>query len=230
MAEVASPISPTQAMESLSLESPNGSTHSTPYEPLTVFHDPKNFNVKHPLMNTWTLWFTKTPSASGPKENWADLLKEVITFDSVEEFWGIFNNISKTSEIPLKSDYALFKRGVRPEWEDSANEKGGKWSYQFKRNAGIDELWLYTMLAAIGETLEKEGDDEVMGVVVNARKGFYRIGLWTKSCSNAEILRAIGKRFKEVLKLPEPEKVEFNAHSDSERAGGSSRAKSRMVV
>jgi translation initiation factor 4E len=48
------------------------------------------------------------------------------------------------------------------------------------------------MLAAIGETLEKEGDDEVMGVVVNARKGFYRIGLWTKSCTNAEVLKAIG--------------------------------------
>lgn len=28
----------------------------------TVFHDPENFNVKHPLMNTWTLWFTKPPS------------------------------------------------------------------------------------------------------------------------------------------------------------------------
>ena len=105
----------------------------------------------------------------------------------------------------------MFKKGVRPEWEDAANEKGGKWSFQFKRNVGIDELWLYTvlptslpnlcftdcanlaqMLAAIGETLEKEGDDEVMGVVVNARKGFYRIGLWTKSCTNQEVLKAIG--------------------------------------
>ena len=98
------------------------------------------------------------------------------------------------------------------------------------------------MLAAIGETLEKEGDDEVMGVVVNARKGFYRIGLWTKTCTNSEVLKAIGypafhrhalmsrKRFKEVLKLPESEKVEFNAHADSERAGGSSRAKTKMVV
>jgi len=57
----------------------------------------------------------------------------------------IFNNISKTSDIPLKSDYALFKKGVRPEWEDAANKEGGKWSYQFKRNAGIDELWLYTV-------------------------------------------------------------------------------------
>lgn len=29
---------------------------------ITVFHDPENFNVKHPLMNEWTLWFTKPPS------------------------------------------------------------------------------------------------------------------------------------------------------------------------
>lgn len=31
-------------------------------EQITVFHDPDNFNVKHPLMNKWTLWFTKPPS------------------------------------------------------------------------------------------------------------------------------------------------------------------------
>jgi len=29
---------------------------------VTVFHDPENFNVKHPLAHTWTLWFTKPPS------------------------------------------------------------------------------------------------------------------------------------------------------------------------
>lgn len=29
---------------------------------ITVFHDPENFNVKHPLMHEWTLWFTKPPS------------------------------------------------------------------------------------------------------------------------------------------------------------------------
>jgi translation initiation factor 4E len=30
--------------------------------PVTVFHNPDNFNVKHPLMHKWTLWFTKPPS------------------------------------------------------------------------------------------------------------------------------------------------------------------------
>lgn len=29
---------------------------------ITVFHDKDNFNVKHPLMNKWTLWFTKPSS------------------------------------------------------------------------------------------------------------------------------------------------------------------------
>jgi Eukaryotic initiation factor 4E len=98
MADVEPAVPPTEAMDKLSVDgqsaaAPAASTNETPstvqaQEPLTVFHDPKNFNVKHPLMNAWTLWFTKTPSATGPKESWADLLKEVITFDSVEEFWG----------------------------------------------------------------------------------------------------------------------------------------------
>lgn len=35
---------------------------ATDGEQITVFHDKDNFNVKHPLMNKWTLWFTKPPS------------------------------------------------------------------------------------------------------------------------------------------------------------------------
>ena len=38
------------------------STGATGQEQITVFHDPDNFNVKHPLMHKWTLWFTKPPS------------------------------------------------------------------------------------------------------------------------------------------------------------------------
>lgn len=59
-----------------------------PNSEVTVFHDKENFNVKHPLMHKWTLWFTKPPSGKG--DNWYDLLKEVVTLDSVEEFWGVY--------------------------------------------------------------------------------------------------------------------------------------------
>jgi len=217
---------------------------------VTVFHDKDNFNVKHPLSNRWTLWFTKP--ASGKGDNWNDLLKEVITFNSVEEFWGVYNNIAPVSELALKSDYHLFKEGVRPEWEDPQNKHGGKWSYQFKekRSVPIDELWLHTMLAAIGETLENEEDGEVMGVVVNVRKAFYRIGVWTRTIGKhipgrgdgdvaggkgrspekgKEILMSIGRRFKEVLKLPANEVVEFSGHTDSAHSG-STRARAKFTV
>lgn len=39
-----------------------GATVSDSDKPITVFHDKDNFNVKHPLQNKWTLWFTKPPS------------------------------------------------------------------------------------------------------------------------------------------------------------------------
>jgi len=203
-------------------------------EQLTVFHSAENFNVKHPLMNTWTLWFTKPPSGKG-ESSWNDLLKEVVTFDSVEEFWGIYNNITKTSDLALKSDYHLFKVGVRPEWEDPQNKDGGKWSqFKDKRAVQIDELWLHVMLAAIGETLESENDKEIMGVVVNVRKALYRIGLWTKSTGGGkngngrEPLMEIGRKFKEVLKLNK-EFVEFSGHTESAHSG-SSRVKAKFVA
>lgn len=151
------------------------------------------------------------------------------------------NNITPTSDLALKSDYHLFKRGVRPEWEDSQNKHGGKWAFQFKdkKAINIDALWLHVMLAAIGENLEDEDDNEVMGVVVNVRRGFYRIGLWTRSVGRAagsrtaeqgkETLQKIGKRFKQALQLKENEPVEFSGHTDAAHSG-STRAKAKFTV
>ena len=106
------------------------------------------------------------------------------------------------------------------------------------------------MLAAIGETLENDNDGEVMGVVVNVRKGFYRIGLWTKTVGKSvpgggegdvaggkgrspeksrDILLGLGKKFKEVLKLRESEVVEFSGHTESAHSG-STRAKAKFTV
>ncbi|KAK4997224.1 hypothetical protein LTR28_014048, partial [Elasticomyces elasticus] len=71
-------------------ENGNGATNGAnpaDGEIVTVFHDPENFNG----------------------DNWNELLKEVISFDSVEDFWGIYNNITPTSQLALKSDYHLFK-------------------------------------------------------------------------------------------------------------------------
>ena len=39
----------------------------------------------------------------------------------------MYNNIYSVEEIMPNTDYMLFKKGIRPEWEDAFNRDGGKW-------------------------------------------------------------------------------------------------------
>ncbi|CAD6890649.1 unnamed protein product [Tilletia laevis] len=175
----------------------------------TVFQDQNHFNVKHPLWNTWTLWFDNPSTkggggggghgggkgAPGGKDAWGEDQVKVVTIESVEEFWGLYNNIIPPSDLPARANYYLFKDGIRPAWEDPANANGGKWSIQLPRDKSresINTLWLHTMLQAIGETLEASypenvpnqagsfEDELVTGVIMSARPNFYRIVIWTR--------------------------------------------------
>lgn len=129
----------------------------------TVFHDAKNYNVKHPLQNTWTLWFDN-PGKKANAASWSQNLKEIVNVDTVEDFWGylldncvynnvcannisvsVHNNIVKVNHLEISSNYHVFKKGIRPEWEDAANANGGKFSIQFPRNRtgeSINDYWL----------------------------------------------------------------------------------------
>lgn len=105
MAEVAQPTSPPPGPTAVNGDAANDDKENavpalSQSENITVFHDVSNFNVKHPLMNTWTLWFTRPPSSKG--DNWNDLLKEVVSFDSVEEFWGVYVRIILNS-VPSRT-------------------------------------------------------------------------------------------------------------------------------
>jgi hypothetical protein len=45
-----------------------------------------DYSIKHPLHNTWTLWFDN-PGRKNSAQNWAQNLKEVFSFNNVEDFW-----------------------------------------------------------------------------------------------------------------------------------------------
>jgi hypothetical protein len=59
--------------------------------------------------------------------------------------YSVHNNIVKVNHLEISSNYHVFKKGVRPEWEDEANANGGKFSIQFPRNRtgeAINDYWL----------------------------------------------------------------------------------------
>jgi translation initiation factor 4E len=56
-------------------------------QPVTIFHDRMNYNVKHPLHNEWTLWFDN-PGKKANVQSWSQNLKEIVTFKTIEDFWA----------------------------------------------------------------------------------------------------------------------------------------------
>lgn len=60
----------------------------------------------------------------------------------------MYNNVAKATELIPGSNYHLFKLGIKPMWEDAANEKGGKWVMQIPKARKADEvndMWMYTV-------------------------------------------------------------------------------------
>lgn len=49
----------------------------------------------------------------------------------------------RLQDIPPHRDIHLFKKGIKPMWEDPANKKGGKWVYYFKYVLNCDHVCIF---------------------------------------------------------------------------------------
>lgn len=71
--------------------------------------------------------------------------------NTVQTFWQVFNN-TPFSTLAIRDSLHMFKKGVKPLWEDPRNARGGCWTFRVPKNSGF-ELWKEVLLAAIGEGL-----------------------------------------------------------------------------
>lgn len=139
---------------------------------------------------------------------------------------SVFTNIKPASELGNGTNYWLFRQGVKPEWEDPANAKGGRWAYISPKNmdrAKFDEYWLNTVLpndylqqaiALIGEVFDKS--ELVTGFVVSIRKREDRFQIWTKNTDNATI-ESMGKEWKKAINMPDDSTVGFQKHQQDSK-------------
>lgn len=182
-----------------------------------------NEEGRHPLQDSWTLWYLSPDKT----KDWDERTISLMTFDTVEDFWACYHHVKLPSQLAVGSDYMLFKTGIAPKWEDPANAKGGKWAIESdkKWRAYLDSTWLETLLAVIGEGFEEAGK-LVTGVVVQVRRKVDRLQIWTSSFDDSESLIFIGKKYKTVLKFEEKHRVlQYQRHSDSlSKQGSTTRA------
>ncbi|XP_054109101.1 eukaryotic translation initiation factor 4E isoform X3 [Callithrix jacchus] len=210
-------------------------TTPTPNPPATEEEKPESNQevanpehyIKHPLQNRWALWFFKNDKS----KTWQANLRLISKFDTVEDFWALYNHIQLSSNLMPGCDYSLFKDGIEPMWEDEKNKRGGRWLITLnkqQRRSDLDRFWLETLLCLIGESFDDYSDD-VCGAVVNVRAKGDKIAIWTTECENREAVTHIGRVYKERLGLPPKIVIGYQSHADTATKSGST-TKNRFVV
>lgn len=70
---------------------------------------------KHPLSHAWTLWYYRNDRT----RSWELNQSPILSFQTVEDFWSLYNHLELASKLPTGSDYSVFK--VNPRFAEMAS-------------------------------------------------------------------------------------------------------------
>ena len=151
------------------------------------------------LENKFVFWYhiiNNTPSDQDYKAQ----IKKLAQFDTLENFWAIFQYLKKPDDIKQPIEFQLFKEGIAPMWEDDQNKNGGRIALKLRKEYS-NLVWEELVFAFIGGYFAKEIKDEINGLVINCKKDFNTLQIWTKSFSD-DVTSGIEKNIREILSIP----------------------------
>ncbi|XP_016133540.1 eukaryotic translation initiation factor 4E-like [Sinocyclocheilus grahami] len=153
--------------------------------------------IKHPLQHRWALWYFKNDKS----KSWTENLRLISKFDTVEDFWALYNHIQQPSKLGFGCDYCLFKLSLRCQLH-------------------TDCPCCLQLLCLIGESFD-EASEDVCGAVVNVRPKGDKISIWTGNCQNRDAIMTIGQQYKERLSIPIKTLIGYQSHDDTSSKSGS---------
>ncbi|KAK4191674.1 translation initiation factor eIF 4e-like domain-containing protein [Podospora australis] len=165
----------------------------------------------HQLRNTWVFWFRPPISKANGFIEYEKTLHPIASVDTAEQFFSVYQHLKRPSTLPLVSDYHLFKKGIRPIWEDDENKSGGKWVVRLKKGVA-DRYWENLLLAIIGDQFG-EASEEVCGIVLSVRNGEDIISIWVRA-DNQRCLK-LRETMRRVLSFPPDTKIDWKGHDES---------------
>ena len=167
------------------------------------------------LSNKFVFWYHIIDNSSS--EDYKAQIKKLAEFDTLDDFWAIFQYLKKPDDYKQPVEMQLFKEGIKPMWEDENNKNGGKIALKLRKEYS-NLVWEELVFAFIGGYFAKEIKDEINGLVINCKKDFNTLQIWTKSF-NEEVTSGIEKNIREILSIPKEVVLEiksFNMQQNKE--------------
>ena len=94
------------------------------------------------LATSLKFWYQYKPT----KENFNESLIPIATFDTVEDFWALYQHFNRPSNLEDNTYLYLFQDTIKPVWEDDANLNGGTFVLRFDKGKS-DKVWEDMLLA-----------------------------------------------------------------------------------
>ena len=140
------------------------------------------------------------------KEKYELQVKKIADFDTIEDFWSIFQHLRKPDSCIPGIEYFMFKEPIKPLWEDENNKNGGRFSIKLKHGY-TTIIWEEMIFALIGGILPKEMKDQINGIVVTSRKEFNTLQIWFKNYDD-KITEDLEQCIRDLLVIPSEVKIE----------------------
>ncbi|KAL4809429.1 translation initiation factor eIF 4e-like domain-containing protein [Aspergillus unguis] len=154
-----------------------------------------------PLQYHWTFWYDKhtesnSASANASSASASDYDERLyVLYEDVADiatFYRVYNNYP-WDKIPQRDTVHIFRKGVKPVWEDPENLQGGCWRFRVpkrKAQAFFHEIAILCISNEFQAVLEKE-HDHVLGVSTSVRFNTHLVSIWNKLGSNERSVKLL---------------------------------------
>ena len=169
---------------------------------------------KTKLQNKFSFWYRISedlyqtqPKQTLDKKEYENQVKKIAEFDTIEDFWAIFQHLRKPDSCKPGIEFQMFKEPVKPMWEDENNKNGGRISIKLRKDF-TTIIWEEMIFALIGDVLPKEIKDEINGIVVTSRREYNTLQIWIKSF-DTKTNNNIDSCIRDLLQIPPEVNLEF---------------------
>lgn len=115
------------------------------------------------------------------EQEFSEKIVPIADVSNVKEFWEVFQHLKKIKDCEPGTEYHLFKKGIRPMWEDKANSKGGKFTVLLAKEY-CEIIWEEVVFGFCKGLLPYW--EFINGLVISVRPGFVVLGFWIKNLNN----------------------------------------------
>ena len=197
---------------------------SSTIPPAKITNNPIELN-KTKLANKFSFWYRISDDLSQTtgkqpidKKDYENQVKKIAEFDTIEDFWAIFQHLRKPDSCKPGIEFQMFRDPVKPMWEDENNKAGGRISIKLRKDY-TTIIWEEMIFAIIGDVLPEKVKEEINGIVVTSRKDYNTLQIWIKTFDlkkNTEIELCI----RDLLQIPPEVNLEFRPFFKNNKNNG----------